>query len=76
MRNSDQHKEVRSYVVAKNHRNQLVVKGESWLPGYTSAHKATPEEAIAYEIDKAYSERDRLLDRIDDLNELSDKNEE
>jgi len=76
MRNSDQNKEIRSYVVGRDHRRKLVVKGESWTPGYTAAHKATPEEAVQYEIDKAYSERDHLLNHIDDLQQLADQIEE
>lgn len=74
MRKSDQEKEAHSFIIGEQYlggiRKVLVVKGESWNPGYTAAHKATPEEAIQHEIDKAQREQAQLDNRITKLRAL------
>ncbi len=62
MRLADQVKECRSYTAEfDSWKQKWVIREHSWKPGYSAAHKATPEEAITYEIDKAQREQ-RVLD--------------
>lgn len=48
-RPTDAHKEYKSWVV-ESKNNKLVIVQSHWAPGYTDAHKATPEEAAEYAI--------------------------
>lgn len=75
MRKADQIKEDRSYIVVwDSNKQRYKVKGESWLPGYTAAHKATPEEAVQYELDLNELYIRQLEVKRDVLNELKEKN--
>lgn len=71
MRESDKIKANRSFTTDWNQgRNQWEVKGSSWLPGYTSAHKETREEAIQYRIDLLGLEQKRLETQVKGLQEV------
>jgi len=66
-RSSDLIREVRSYVVFDDKEVGITVKGSHWAPGYTEAHKATPDEAIDFAIAKAEEEMQKAQARVVEL---------
>jgi len=75
MRKADQEKQTHSYTAEfDSFRQKFVIKEHSWLPGYSAAHKATPEEAIEYQITKAEREIEAAKQRILALTLLKENN--
>lgn len=52
-RPSDTIKAARSYIVHEDAATGVFIKSSHWVPGYTPAHKETPDEAIQFAINDA-----------------------
>lgn len=57
----------RSYIVeVSNHNLDVKLTPSKFVPGYTNAHKETPEEAIEY----AFSKVQKEIERLEEVREL------
>lgn len=62
-----------SYIVRSTTSRGLQVVKTHWSPGYTPAHKATPDEAIEYAIRKKQRAIQVLKDEIETLTDMRKK---
>jgi hypothetical protein len=73
MRESDQHKVIRSYTTEFSTTKGWTVKPECWTTDYSAAHQATPVQAIDYRIDALKREQKMIEQQIMKLHSLKHK---